>query len=144
VNFNSEIFTISSNISDANLLIISAMMMKSVADAYNGSAGGSSWTAPFYMGKGRFSLSPEDLNGNPVAGIGVTSSPSGPTILYNIGADNYLTVGPTAPGSANTPEVGGYSNSAGIYAFTLTKYPTAYRVSLPLILGEFSGSFLIW
>jgi len=132
-SFNTQIYNFTSDMS-GDLFILDTNGAKSTADAFYGSAGGTSWGDAFYTGTSWFCMDIVNNSGSDIPGITVSSTPSGPTIKVNNGSDVYTTTAPTVS-SVNQPLVGGYTSSVGVYTFTLTN-TTAPAVKLPLVQGE--------
>ncbi len=134
---NTEIVSLTDSLSGAELSIIPAATAKSAADAYYGSSQASSWNDPFYANRSWFAMTIWDASDNAVVGVTVGVTPSGPTILYNDGNDNFSITGPTV-GMLSEPLVGGYHSSEGVYTFNPWKSATMYYIKLPLVMGEMS------
>jgi len=132
-SFNTQIYNITSNMS-GDLLILDTNGAKSTADAFYGSAGGTSWGDAFYTGTSWFCMDIVNNSGSYIPGITVSATPSGPTIKYNNGSDVYSTTATTVS-SVDEPLVGGYTSSVGVYTLTQTN-TTAPAVKFPLVHGE--------
>lgn len=133
---NTEIVSLTNNVSGAIVNIYPETMVKGIADELNGSPGGASWSNPFYTGMSWFAVSVwSEVSNTLVSGVTVNVAPGGPTILYNDGSNVYSPTGPTVS-STNMPQTGGYYSSEGVYTFTLTKSTNTHTMKLPLVKGE--------
>ncbi len=135
VSFNTPIFTLISNLNlSGHIIIANETVMKGFVDGIYGSAGGASWSDPFYQGKGWFGM---DLysSGNPMPGITVTAAPSGTAIVYNNGSDVFTPMPPTV-GENNSSLVAGYNTTQSVYTFTMTTSSATEYAKMPLVPGE--------
>ncbi len=144
-SFNTEVINLAANLSGKHLTIVSAANTKTLADQINGSAGGASWSDPFYTGKSWFAMSiePETTTHQWVPGVSVAVAPGGPVIRYKNGSGGFSATGPTVGGQSNGPLVAGSDASTGIYTFTMTKGSTTHSVKLPLVKGEITYTDIV-
>jgi hypothetical protein len=142
-SINSQIFNTTSNLS-GDLLIMPTSVAKYMVDAFYGSEGGASWSAPFYASKSWFGMELFDDLGNEIPNITVTADSAGPTIKYNNGSDVFTTATSTSS-SQYAPLIGGYSASSGYYTLSFDGF-TLQTLKLPMVQGEitfcsFTGSY---
>lgn len=138
-SFNDEIINTAINVQGRGLWTAQASNVLYTVNLIIGNVGTTaSWGDPYYAGKGWFTMDIFDSAGAEVPGISVTASPSTPAILYNNGSNVFSPIGPTKTLTASvlTVLVGGYSDTPGIYTFTLSDAITSRSGRLPLVNGE--------
>jgi carboxypeptidase family protein len=132
-SFNTRILN-STQSMRGDLPIMSAPATKAMVDAIYGSAGGASWSDPFYGNKSWFGIEIRDSSGKEIPNISVASDPVGPVVKYNDGMDGFATATATIS-SRYTPLIGGYNSTSGTYTLTFDRF-SQQTTKLPMVAGE--------